>query len=101
MGNQKTRTDGSMMDDRRRPCFFFFLSLQLIATVDANQLDIKDQSGASGDRRAHGAGAIGQLGRDRQLALLSNAHIEQSLIPALDYLADSKGKVQGTVTIPG
>lgn len=63
--------------------------LQLVLVVDAQELDVKDEGAVGGDGRAHGAGTVAHVGGDGQDALLAHTHLGESLVPALDDLADT------------
>lgn len=51
--------------------------------------------------RASTARAIGPIGLDGELPLLSRAHVKQTLVPALDDLALADGEAQGLAAAVG
>lgn len=63
------------------PIFFFFLQLILADTLDTHKLRLEDERRAAGDG-ADAAVAVAVLGRDGELALLADAHVQEALVPS-------------------
>ena len=51
----------------------------VVSASDLQEFDVEDQSGAARDDAAGPALSVSQMGWDGKLALLSNAHIQQTL----------------------
>lgn len=68
---------------------------------DTDELGLKDESSTAGDG-ADAAVAVAKLGWNRESSLLANAHVEKTLVPALDDLTSANLEVErGTAIVAG
>ena len=71
-----------------------YLQLILANAINANKLRLEDQHAVSRNRPRAPA-AIRPVRLDCELPLLANAHVEKTLVPALDDLALSDREAEG------
>lgn len=71
-----------------------WLKLVISLAFDLYQFRLEDQRRSAGNLIARSGTSVAQLWRNDQLALLSLAHAEQSLVPSLDHstLAQREGE---------
>lgn len=66
-----------------------------VILLDVDQFYIKVQSRPARDVRARPAGPVAKGRRDRQHALLADAHIKEALVPSLDIERQRTGGMGG------
>jgi hypothetical protein len=76
------------------------LQLVLANAIDADQLGLEDQDAVGGNGTGASA-AVRPLRLDGQLPLLARAHVEQTLVPALDDLAAADLEAEGLAAVVG
>lgn len=68
-------------------------------SLDADELDVKDERRSAGNLATGAPIAIPERGRDGELSLLADAHVEQALVPALDDLAGAEREFKFLVAV--
>ena len=60
--------------------------LRYLLVEDVKEFNFKDKCSATRNLRGAATVPVAEIGRDCELALFSNAHIQQTLVPALNDL---------------
>lgn len=69
------------------------LQLILVHAINANQLGLEDQSGTAGDR-TNATVAVAVLRGNGESALLANAHVQKTLVPAIHSISQVQQKAK-------
>jgi len=59
------------------------------AILDVNQLNLEGQAGLGGDELTSALVTVSEVRGDDEFPLLSHAHVQKTLLPALDHLANA------------
>lgn len=71
----------------------------VVARFKSHELDVEDQTSIGGNGRRIAALTIGQVRRDLQATLLTDAHAQETLIPALDNGARSESESEWSAAL--
>ena len=74
-----SKSDIAMKKRPSFPKFIMVYSELLFATSNFEKFNVKDKGGTAGNDATGAAVTVAQVGRDRQLALLPNAHVLEAL----------------------
>ena len=73
--------------------------MSFVLLLDCHQLHVEHQGGAARDDTARATLAVPQRGRDRQRALLTDAHAQQPCVPASDDLVLAEHEAEGLAAV--